>query len=200
MTAHTPPASTPQAVLRFWFGEADAVDTRWFKGGPAFDALIAAEHGATVEAALAGELAAWATTPEGALALVIVLDQFTRNLFRGTPRAFAGDAKALALAQQLVASGDHLRLSLLQRWFAYMPFEHAEDRLQQAEAVRLFTALHADARGTAHATALAGALDYAHKHAVVVNDYGRFPHRNPILGRESTAAELAYLAQPGAGF
>lgn len=190
----------PQAVLAFWFGQTDAVDTRWFRGGTAFDELIRAEHGATVEAALAGALDAWAADAEGALALVVVLDQFTRNLFRGTPRAFAGDAKALRLAQGLVASGAHLRLSLLQRWFAYMPFEHAEDRLRQAEAVRLFTALHADARGTAHETALAGALDYAHKHVVVVNEHGRFPHRNPILGRESTAAELAYLAQPGAGF
>ncbi len=193
-------AATPQAVLAFWFGPTDTVDPRWFKGGPPFDELIRSEHGATVQAALAGELDTWAGDAQGALALVLVLDQFTRNLFRGTPGAFAGDARALTLAQGLVAGGGHLRLTLLQRWFAYMPFEHAEDRAQQAEALSLFTALHEDARGTAHEAALAGALDYAHRHAVVVGEFGRFPHRNPILGRESSAAEQAYLAQPGAGF
>ncbi len=203
MTAANAAASSPQAVLHFWFGQTDAMDPRWFRGGPAFDELIRAEHGATVEAALAGELDAWAsdsTDAHATLALVVVLDQFTRNLFRGTPQAFAGDAQALALAQQLVASGGHLRLGLLQRWFAYMPFEHAEDRTQQAEAVRLFTQLRDEALGTPHAAVLTSALDYAHRHAEVVNTYGRFPHRNPILGRESTSAEQAYLAQPGAGF
>lgn len=192
--------TTPQAVLDFWFGRGDAVDPRWFKGGPAFDALIRAEHAATVEAALAGELDAWTTDAAGTLALVVVLDQFTRHLFRGTPRAFAGDAQALAQARALVARGDDRRLGLLQRWFACMPFEHAEDRAQQAESLRLFTALRDDARGTALEAALAGALDYAQSHAEVVATYGRFPHRNPILGRHSSAAELAYLAQPGAGF
>jgi uncharacterized protein (DUF924 family) len=208
MKLHT----TPAAVLQFWFGSDDAVDPRWFKGGPAFDELIRAEHGATVQAALAGELDHWASQTSGAddaLALVIVLDQFTRNLFRGTPQAFAGDAHALKLAQGLVSggasgasgvSGSHLQLGLLQRWFAYLPFEHAEDRAQQAEAMRLFTALRDDALGTVHEATMAGAWGYARAHADVVDTYGRFPHRNPILGRASSAAELAYLAQPGAGF
>jgi uncharacterized protein (DUF924 family) len=195
-----PTHATPQQVLDFWFSQPDVVDKRWFKGGPAFDALILEQHGDTVRQALAGELDGWAGDAPGALALLIVLDQFTRNLYRGTPQAFAGDAQALALAQGLVASGGHRQLGLLERWFAYMPFEHAEDTAQQNEALRLFAALRDDAVGTPLQDALAGAWDYACRHAEVVQTYGRFPHRNPILGRPSTAAEQAYLAQPGAGF
>ena len=133
---------------------------------------------------------AWAAEP---LAEILLLDQFTRNIFRGTPRAFAGDARALALARGLVARGDDARLDPVQRPFAYLPFEHAEDMACQDEAVRLFTALAADPR-------FADMLDYAHRHRDVIRRFGRFPHRNPILGRASSADELAYLATPGAGF
>jgi len=128
------------------------------------------------------------------LAEILLLDQFTRNVFRGTPRAFAGDARALVLAQQLVAGGAHLALHTVQRSFAYLPFEHAEDAALQAESVRLFTALAAADAGRADA------LDYAVRHQAVIQRFGRFPHRNAILGRSSSAEELAYLAQPGAGF
>ena len=192
------PSVTPADVLAFWFGSADAVDSRWFKRSDAFDAEIDNRFGATVQAALAGRLDAWALRPEGVLALIVLLDQFTRNVYRGTPAAFAGDAQALALAQKLVDSGEHLRLPPLQRWFATMPLEHAEDLALQQQCVRLFEALSA-AEGP-HREALAGALDYARRHRDVVARFGRFPHRNAILGRASTPEEAAFLLQPGSSF
>jgi uncharacterized protein (DUF924 family) len=189
-------------VLAFWFGSTDEVDKRWFNGGAAFDALIRERFGTTVQAALDRAFdAAWpARGAAGTLALIVVLDQFTRNLHRGTPLAFAGDARALALAQQLQASGQDRELGLLQRWFAAMPFEHAEDMAQQDTALRVFEQLNRDAAGTLHAAAMAGALDYAQRHADVVRRFGRFPHRNAILGRDSTAEERAFLQQPGSSF
>ncbi len=128
------------------------------------------------------------------LAEILLLDQFTRNIFRGQPRAFAGDARALALAQALVASGADQALTTIERWFAYLPFEHAESLPLQDESVRLFTALAAEDER------LADALDYAQRHRDVIRRFGRFPHRNAVLGRPSTADERDYLAQPGAGF
>jgi uncharacterized protein (DUF924 family) len=193
----TAPAS-PAAVLDFWFGYADAVDARWFKGGEAFDREIAERFGATIAAALAGDLEGWAARPEGTLALIVVLDQFTRNVHRGTPRAFAGDSRALALARRLVDSGEHLRLPPLRRWFAYMPLEHAEDLAVQQRCVAWFEALTAE--GGPHREALAGALDYARRHHDVIARFGRFPHRNAILGRTSTPEEAAFLLQPGSSF
>jgi uncharacterized protein (DUF924 family) len=191
-------AATPASVIGFWFGAADALDDRWFGGGPAFDREIAARFGADVDAALDGRLDGWAATPEGALALIVLLDQFTRNVHRGTPRAFAGDARALALARRMVAAGADLALPPLRRWFAYMPFEHAEDAAVQDEGVRLFERLAADAG--VHREALADALAYARRHRDVVARFGRFPHRNDILGRASTAAEVEFLRQPGSRF
>ena len=128
------------------------------------------------------------------LAEILLLDQFTRNIFRGQPRAFAGDARALALAQALVASGADRALTTIERWFAYLPFEHAESLPLQDKSVRLFTALAAEDER------LADALDYAQRHRDVIRRFGRFPHRNAVLGRPSTADERDYLAQPGAGF
>jgi len=192
--------ATAAEVLAFWFGAEDGVAPgtqrpEWFRKSEAFDALVRQRFGATVEAALAGDLdAAWGTGLEGRLALLIVLDQFPRNLFRGSARAFAGDARALALARALVADGDLDRLAPLQIWFACLPFEHAEDLQAQDECVRLLTEL-----SQAHPD-LASALDYAERHRDAIRRYGRFPHRNAVLGRVSSAAEAAYLAQPGAGF
>lgn len=188
----------PRPVLDFWFGSDDAVDPRWFKGGEAFDREIDRRFGATIDAALAGELDDWAASADGALALVLVLDQFTRNVYRGTPRAFAGDARALALARRLVDSGEHRRLPPLQRWFAYMPLEHAEDLTLQQQCVGLFEALAAEPGPQREA--LAGALDYARRHHDVIARFGRFPHRNAILGRASTDEEAAFLLQPGSSF
>ncbi|MDP1649125.1 MAG: DUF924 family protein [Rubrivivax sp.] len=189
---------TPATVLGFWFGSEDEVDPRWFKRSGAFDQAIAQHFGAAVRAALAGRLDAWSAQPDGALALVLLLDQFTRNMYRGTPAAFAGDVRALALARALVDSGADLQLPPLRRWFAYMPLEHAEDAAVQQQCVRLFEAL-AGAAGP-HREALASALDYARRHRDVIVRFGRFPHRNAILGRASSAEEKAFLLQPGSSF
>lgn len=195
-----PPAA--EAVLRFWFGGAaqDAVRREWFVKDEAFDAEIEQRFAAEIEAALRGKLDHWQATPDGALALLLLLDQFTRNTLRGTPRAFAGDARALAIARRLVAEGQDRTLPPLRRWFAYMPFEHAEDTAAQDEAVRLYTALHAECASGPHAQAIDGALDYAERHQAVIRRFGRFPHRNELLGRESTAEEAAFLQEPGSRF
>ena len=190
---NTPP-DEPQAVLDFWFGHDDAVRDEWFRKDPAFDAQIAQRFGPLIERALCGELSAWQAVPASALALIVVLDQFTRNAFRDSPRAFAGDALALSAARAAVASGFDQSLTPVQRSFAYMPFEHAEDMASQNEAVRLFTAL-AKAQPP-----LSDTLDYALRHRAIVERFGRFPHRNAVLGRESTPEEIEFLKQPGSSF
>ena len=184
------------SVLEFWFrpqpGQPLAVREAWFRKSDAFDAEIRERFGRTLEAALAGELDGWSSTVEGARALILVLDQFTRNAFRGTPRSFAGDAKALALAHGLVRAGDARACTPVERWFIYMPFEHSESLIDQYESVRLFRSLAADG--------LDAPLEWAQKHCDVIRRFGRFPHRNEILGRSSTAAEIAFLQQPGSRF
>lgn len=196
---HTLPQQA-QDVLDFWFlppGDPGHGDKRraWFKKDAAFDAAIAARFGQQIALAVAGGLREWDLAgPRGALARLIVLDQFTRNAHRGQPASFAGDALALAAAQDLVDSGGDRQLGSLERYFAYMPFEHAEDARMQERAVQLFTALaQQDAR-------CRDGLDYALRHRGVIARFGRFPHRNAILGRASTAEELAFLQQPGARF
>ncbi len=175
-------------VLDFWFRQAGP--SKWFGGGPDFDMLVAERLGTLHEQAVAGELADWAATAEGGLALCILLDQVPRNIFRGTPRAFASDAQALAIARDLVARGLDMELPDDDRAFLYLPFEHSEAMEDQRQSVRLF----------ASRTLSPTYLDYACKHLVVIAEFGRFPHRNAILGRASTPAELDYLARPGAGF
>jgi uncharacterized protein (DUF924 family) len=191
---------TPQDVLDFWFGApGSATDGRprreWFVKDAAFDATIRERFGATIDSAVAGGLRDWDDSgPRGVLARLLVLDQFTRNAWRGQPASFAGDALALAAARQLVDSGADRIFTPLQRSFAYMPFEHAEDAAMQERAVALFAALaaqHADFDET---------LDYAERHRDVIARFGRFPHRNAILGRVSTPAETAFLQQPGSRF
>lgn len=190
----------PQDVLDFWFGApgsagADQARRAWFVKDEAFDALIRERFGAAIDAAVAGGLREWDDGgPQGVLARLLVLDQFTRNAWRGTPRSFAGDALALAAAQRLVRAGADRALAPHRRAFVYMPFEHAEDPAMQAQAVELFGALAAEHPG------FDGMLDYAHRHRGVIARFGRFPHRNAILGRASTPEELAFLAQPGSGF
>lgn len=187
-------------VLDFWFLPAGAEgygQTRkvWFTKDAAFDAMIGERFGATITLALGGGLREWDEAgPRGVLARILVLDQFTRNAFRARPESFAGDPLALAAAASLVDSGAHLQLSPLERWFAYMPFEHAEDAAMQERSVALFTELAQQHEGFAEA------LDYAHRHRGVIARFGRFPHRNAILGRASTPEEMAYLSQPGSGF
>jgi uncharacterized protein (DUF924 family)/predicted GNAT family acetyltransferase len=192
-------APEAREVLDFWFGPPGSPQhgtqrPEWFRKDDAFDASIRERFGALLERALRGELAAWSGTPQGALAVVVVLDQFTRNAWRGTPRAFAGDARALAAAQAMVAARQDEALPLEQRAFVYLPFEHAESLALQEEALRHFRRL------AAAAPEMAESLDYAERHHAIVQRFGRFPHRNAILGRASTAEELAFLEQPGSGF
>lgn len=185
-------------ILDFWFADGpDQFRQAWFTKDAAFDAEIARRFGTLVAPAREGTLDDWAATPEGALALLILLDQFPRNLFRGAPEAFASDPHALALARRVVLEQRlDLRLTATQRVFLYLPFEHAESLEAQDLSVALFEGLR---DWPAHA-APGGTIAYAWAHRAVIARFGRFPHRNGILGRESTPAEQAYLAQPGAGF
>lgn len=193
--------ASPAQVLASWFGEPGAepaVRPAWFRKDPAFDDVLRAAFLPTVEAAARGGLEDWtlahgALDPQGTLALVLVCDQFPRNLFRGSPRAFALDARALALARRLVDAGADRALAPLQRWFAYLPFEHAEDLGAQRESLRLFGQLRDDPLA-------GGAWDWAVRHHDVIARFGRFPHRNDVLGRASTPQELDFLRQPGSRF
>lgn len=189
----------PRAVLDFWFAasgepEHGAVRDLWFRKSDTTDRRIAERFGPLIEQALRGELEAWAAEPHSALAQIVLLDQFTRNTFRDTPRAFAGDKRALAAAMAMVGSRQDEALLPVQRVFVYLPFEHAEGIVMQEEALRLFTRL------VAEAPALQNMLDYAQRHHDVVQRFGRFPHRNVILGRQSTADEIEFLKQPGSRF
>jgi uncharacterized protein (DUF924 family) len=191
---------TAQEVLDFWFGApGSATDGQkrreWFVKNEAFDADIRQRFGDTIAQAIAGGLRDWDEQgPQGVLARILVLDQFTRNAYRNTPRAFAGDALALLAARELADSGAHLQLAPQQRAFAYMPFEHAEDAFMQERAVELFTQLAADHPGFEEE------LDYAQRHRGVIARFGRYPHRNAILGRASTLEEAEFLRQPGSRF
>ncbi|TFW32704.1 DUF924 family protein [Massilia horti] len=189
-----------QEVLDFWFLHQDDEGhgkerKEWFRKDGHFDDTVRERFGPVIAQAVAGGLRDWdAEGPAGTLARIIVLDQLTRNAWRGTPGAFAGDALALAAARGLVESGADRSLAPVQRCFAYMPFEHAEDARAQEQSVELFTALAREHEG------FESSLDYAHRHRGVIARFGRFPHRNAILGRASTPDELEYLKQPGSGF
>lgn len=187
-----------QQVLRFWFGGPDGDDAgtvrrQWFAKDDAFDARIAGNFGALVVDAIAGGCDDWGRDPDTAPALVLVLDQFTRNLYRGTPRMFAGDARALEVARRIVANRWDERYDPLLRWFCYMPFEHSESIDDQNESLRLFGALRDDPLA-------GGAWYWAVRHHEVIERFGRFPHRNAILGRPSTPEELEFLKQPNSSF
>lgn len=186
---------TARDVLDFWFGEDanEFQNDRWFRGGESVDAIMAAQFTSTLNIALTGLLDSWATTPEGALALVIVLDQFSRNIHRGTPRAFLGDPKARRIADTAIKAFHDRELTPVQRVFLYLPFEHSEDLEDQDRSARLFSRLSSDPM-------LEECVTSAYAHRSVIAQFGRFPHRNAILGRISTSAEQAYLATPGAGF
>jgi uncharacterized protein (DUF924 family) len=190
----------PQEVLDFWFGapgseSAGQPHREWFIKSEAFDEQIRQRFGSAIEQAIAGGLREWDNEgPQGVLARILVLDQFTRNAWRNTPRSFAGDALALSAARELVDSGVHKELAPWQRSFVYMPFEHAEDAFMQERAVELFSVLAAEHPGFDES------LDYAHRHRGVIARFGRFPHRNAILGRASTPGEIEFLRQPGSRF
>ncbi|KAB2844100.1 MAG: DUF924 domain-containing protein [Burkholderiales bacterium] len=188
-----------QTVLDFWFGVPGSPEHGkprecWFRKDADFDAAIRARFGSVVSEALAGGLVDWAGDPRSALALLVLLDQFPRNLFRLSAEAFAGDARARVLAREIVAARWDGGLAPVERVFVYLPFEHSEDGADQDRAVALFAALAQAQSG------FAGFLDYAERHREVIRRFGRFPHRNAALGRASTPAEALYLAQPGSGF
>jgi uncharacterized protein (DUF924 family) len=185
-------------ILDFWFADGpDTFRAAWFKRDDAFDAEIGRRFGALLGQARTGAHDGWAASPEGALALAILLDQFPRNLHRGTAEAFACDPHAQRIARGAVLRDHHdLALTPTQRVFLYLPFEHSEAMADQDLSVALFEGLRDH---PAHAKP-AGVIDYAWRHRAVIARFGRFPHRNALLGRENTPAEAAYLAQPGAGF
>ncbi|KRB59104.1 hypothetical protein ASE04_27305 [Rhizobium sp. Root708] len=178
---------TPEEVYAFWFEKCDRRD--WFEGATELDNEIKGRFRDTHLALAAGPSNAWRETPQNRLALIVVLDQFPRNIYRGTALAFATDGLSLAEAELALQSADDKRVPEEFRVFFYLPFEHAEDIAKQDRSVALFAEL-----GDPEF------LDYARRHRDVIASYSRFPHRNQVLGRQSTAAELRYLAQPGAGF
>ena len=185
MTHSTP--TDPPAVLQFWFDELSAA--QHFAKDAALDAAIAQRFGPTLEAAARGELSSWRASTPGRLAEIVVLDQFSRNVWRDTPRAFAQDGMALVLAQELVASGQDRALPPAQRAFAYMPYMHSESTTIHAQSVQLFAQ-----------PGLEGNLRFALQHQALIERFGRYPHRNAVLGRASTAQELAFLSEPGSSF
>jgi uncharacterized protein (DUF924 family) len=189
--------TTPQDVLDFWFAPTHAAF--WFASDAGFDAQLRERFGNTAQAAASGRLDDWANTPPGWLALLIALDQFPRNLHREDARAWTQDVKAQRVALSGLGRADDRRLPPLQRVFAYLPLEHAEDRALQQRSVVLFEALCVEA-APAQRAQFEEFLDYARLHADVIARFGRFPHRNAALGRTSTPQEMNYLAQPGAGF
>jgi uncharacterized protein (DUF924 family) len=186
MTA-SPIICTPQEVLTFWFETCAPED--WFKSSLALDEEITRRFRDTHLALASGVLGVWRATPENRLAAVLVLDQFPRNIYRGTPLSFATDGLALMEAKAALTVGDDQMVAREWRLFFYLPFMHAEDPVEQEKSVGLFEAYGVENN-----------LDFAIRHQAVISTYGRFPHRNALLGRVSTEAEKDYLAQPDAGF
>lgn len=187
-----------QTVLDFWFGASGTPEhgtsrAEWFKKDDAFDAEIKEQFMGDYEAARDGAYDLWGDEAYGALALLVLLDQFPRNLFRDDPRAFATDEKALRIAQAMVARGGDKSLTKEEQFFVYLPYEHAEDLAMQERCLRLTAAMP---QGTGENSP----YHWAKKHRDVIAKFGRFPHRNKILGRENTPEEEAYLADRGAGF
>ncbi len=178
---------SPLEVLCFWFEEIDP--KAWWRKDADFDAMVAERFGALLQRAAACELWHWRASAEGRLAEILVLDQFSRNIHRDTPLAFAQDPLALALAQEAVAGRHDQALVPARRAFVYMPYMHSESTAVHEEAMRLFS--HPE---------LAFNLDFERRHKAIVDRFGRYPHRNAILGRASTDEEIAFLQQPGSSF
>jgi len=180
-------------VLDFWFGAPNSRERGrprklWFQKSEPFDAEVRRRFLATWERTARGECERWQATPLASLALIVVLDQFPRNMFRGTARSFASDSLALAAARETIARGFDLLLSPVERLFVYLPFEHAEDLAAQRRSLALCHALDPED------------MQYAKRHYEIIARFGRFPHRNAILGRRSTAEEAEFLKQPGSSF
>jgi uncharacterized protein (DUF924 family) len=205
--------ATIDAILTFWFGTlneqgmcAPEQHALWFKSSETTDQLCREQFATRVHQAIAGELDHCATSDSGVIALILLLDQFTRNIFRGTPQAFVGDEHALGIAQDLIATGRHLNLPAIHRVFAYLPLEHSEKLQVQEQCLEMFAQLTAVQQGAVQQGAVQqGAVQqafigferYAIAHRDVIAQFGRFPHRNAILGRTSTTEELDYLQTHG---
>ncbi|MBX2805186.1 MAG: DUF924 domain-containing protein [Hyphomicrobiales bacterium] len=174
-------------ILEFWFSEP--VRKKWFEPDREFDSELKERFGVLLDNAIDGQLETWRESADGALALVILLDQVTRNIYRGTPKAFSGDVQALQTARAVIEQGADKAMTETQRYMLYMPFQHAEDLETQEQGVALFGEI-----------GLEKALDYMIRHRDIIARFGRFPHRNQILGRQSTDEELEFLKQPGSSF
>ncbi len=199
-------SSEIDGVLSSWFGEldaegrADAAHTAsWFKKDPAFDQGLRERFGALHASVAAGERDGWLATSEGTLAFVIVLDQLSRNMFRGTARMFATDGRALEVATACIDAGRDASYRFHERWFLYLPLMHAEDLATQERCVSLYSGWRDGLAGDLR-EALGGAVKYAIAHRDVVKRFGRFPHRNEALGRASSPQEVEFLGQPGSSF
>jgi uncharacterized protein (DUF924 family) len=195
-----------QPLLEWWFGTLESPNEiaadkgkLWFGKRDSQDLEARTRFGDWVEQALAGGLTDWAQRPEGWLALVLLLDQLPRMIYRDTPQSFSGDLRAQALVAQGIAADFDRQLRPIQRVFIYLVFEHCENLVVQNEAVSRFIALVAQ-QPEADRAVFADNLDYAERHQKVIARFGRFPHRNAVLGRESTAEELAFLSGPGSRF
>ncbi len=185
-------------ILEFWFGKPDGEDygkprKAWFVKNAKFDEEVRSRFLQDYQQAAAGQLDHWQKSPYSCLALIILLDQFPRNMFRDRPQAFATDAQALKFAQYAVAQGFDEELLPVQRWFVYLPFEHSENLEHQHYCIELFSTLKDDPGS-------ADTIDYAYRHLKVIERFGRFPHRNRILGRASTPEEAEFLKQRGSSF
>ena len=193
-------------ILRFWFGEqeddADVAKTQqslWWSKNPDVDREISETYRATLEEACRGDLADWENSARGMLALIILVDQFSRNIFRDDARSFSSDHLAREWCRQLLARRLDMELRPIERVFAYLPLEHSEDMADQERCVALYTTLDAQAPHR-HQEVFAGFLHFARAHRNIIRRFGRYPHRNKILSRESTAAEETFLTQPGSPF
>lgn len=197
---------TPLSIKTFWFGDLadDALTAAsqaklWWSKNPDIDQLMIQRFAMVTEQAADGALDAWRETPDACLSLILVCDQFPRNMYRATPRSFAYDALARQLCRDGLTQGFDQRLRLIERIFFYLPLEHSESIADQDQSVSLFSALLAAA--TAQQKALfEGYVTYALRHRDVISRFGRFPHRNQILGRLSTPEELQFLSEPGSSF
>jgi len=193
-------------LLSFWFGDdsddmvaAKAQAGLWWGHSAETDELLRERFGAAASAAAAGLLDRWCGSPRGRLAVILLLDQIPRAIHRGTPGAFAEDVRALQVAAQGLESGADLLLRPIERLFAYLPYEHSEDLADQQKSVELFKELAASVSEAQRAT-FTDFIDYAERHREVIARFGRFPHRNLILDRESTQEEIAFLEEPGSSF
>ncbi len=187
----------PGDIHAFWFSER--ARPLWFEKSPAFDSEIRDRFGPAVQAAQQGDFAAWEEDPLGALALLILIDQMARNIHRGSAAAFLGDPRARAVADAAIARGFDRRFSFAERRFFYLPFEHGETRADQDRAIALFANLLAEA-APENREAAAEQLHYAHLHRDIILRFGRFPHRNAALGRETTPEEAEFLKGPNSSF